>query len=174
LYGKADQSLRASVTTDAAVHPVKQGATAAVKVTLATTGSAPVDEPVTVAARSAITFGAPQCAGLRVSVGAGRRVRFRTGGYSETSLGLATIAGVGARVDFRGNRHAGGVQTPSAIVLPRGRTRVQVVVPSATTTTVRVRAGAVVVAPRIRGSTYGRRIVVRAGHGVRCVGRVCR
>ncbi|MFG2789341.1 carbohydrate binding domain-containing protein [Streptomyces sp. NPDC048419] len=49
LYGKADQSLRASVTTDAAVHPVKQGATAAVKVTLATTGSAPIDEPVTVA-----------------------------------------------------------------------------------------------------------------------------
>ncbi|NUP79001.1 MAG: glycosyl hydrolase [Nonomuraea sp.] len=53
LYGKADQSLRASVTTDAAVHPVKEGGTATVKVTLATTGSAPVEEPVTVAYETA-------------------------------------------------------------------------------------------------------------------------
>ncbi|MFK0154521.1 glycoside hydrolase family 3 protein [Streptomyces sp. NPDC090493] len=49
LYGKADQALRASVTTDAAVYPVKEGATATVKVTVATTGSAPIDDPVTVA-----------------------------------------------------------------------------------------------------------------------------
>ncbi|MGY4979686.1 glycoside hydrolase family 3 protein [Streptomyces sp. 900105755] len=49
LYGKADQSLRASVTTDAAVYPVKEGSTASVKVTVATTGSAPIDDPVTVA-----------------------------------------------------------------------------------------------------------------------------
>ncbi|WAZ24307.1 CIA30 family protein [Streptomyces cinnabarinus] len=49
LYGRADQSLRASVTTDAAVYPVSEGGTATVRVTLATTGSAPVDEPVTVA-----------------------------------------------------------------------------------------------------------------------------
>ncbi|MFF4503976.1 glycoside hydrolase family 3 N-terminal domain-containing protein [Streptomyces sp. NPDC001401] len=48
LYGKADQSLRANVTTDAAVYPVKEGGTAAVKVTVATTGSAPIDDPVTV------------------------------------------------------------------------------------------------------------------------------
>ncbi|MGW0993060.1 glycoside hydrolase family 3 protein [Streptomyces sp. NPDC002523] len=48
LYGAADQSLRASVTTDAAVHPVKEGDTATVEVTLATTGAKPVDEPVTV------------------------------------------------------------------------------------------------------------------------------
>ncbi|MER6571387.1 glycoside hydrolase family 3 N-terminal domain-containing protein [Streptomyces sp. NPDC001093] len=48
LYGKADQSLRASVSTDAAVYPVEQGGTAAVKVTLATTGDRPVDDPVTV------------------------------------------------------------------------------------------------------------------------------
>lgn len=48
LYGRADQSLHASVTTDAAVHPVEEGGTAKVRVTLATTGSAPVDEPVTV------------------------------------------------------------------------------------------------------------------------------
>ncbi|MFE5030490.1 glycoside hydrolase family 3 protein [Streptomyces sp. NPDC056683] len=49
LYGKADQALRASVTTDAAVYPVKEGSTASVKVTVATTGSAPIDDPVTVA-----------------------------------------------------------------------------------------------------------------------------
>ncbi|MEU1514247.1 glycoside hydrolase family 3 N-terminal domain-containing protein [Streptomyces sp. NPDC005811] len=48
LYGRADQSLRASVTTDAAVYPVREGGAATVRVTLATTGSAPVDEPVTV------------------------------------------------------------------------------------------------------------------------------
>ncbi|GAA3816280.1 glycoside hydrolase family 3 protein [Streptomyces chiangmaiensis] len=48
LYGKADQSLRASVTTDAGVYPVGEGGTATVKVTVATTGSAPIDDPVTV------------------------------------------------------------------------------------------------------------------------------
>ncbi|MFF3908637.1 carbohydrate binding domain-containing protein [Streptomyces sp. NPDC001848] len=48
LYGRADQSLRASVTTDSAVHPVQEGGTAQVKVSVATTGSAPLDEPVTV------------------------------------------------------------------------------------------------------------------------------
>ncbi|MDX3113619.1 glycoside hydrolase family 3 protein [Streptomyces scabiei] len=49
LYGSADQALRASVTTDAAVYPVREGDTAAVSVTVATTGSAPLGEPVTVA-----------------------------------------------------------------------------------------------------------------------------
>ncbi|MET9910744.1 glycoside hydrolase family 3 N-terminal domain-containing protein [Streptomyces sp. NPDC006476] len=55
LYGRADQSLRASVTTDSAVHPVREGGTATVKVTLATTGSAPVDDPVTVHYETATT-----------------------------------------------------------------------------------------------------------------------
>jgi beta-glucosidase len=53
LYGKADQSLRASVLTDSAVYPVREGGTAQVKVTVATTGSAPIDEPVTVAYETA-------------------------------------------------------------------------------------------------------------------------
>ncbi|WP_329270506.1 glycoside hydrolase family 3 protein [Streptomyces sp. NBC_01451] len=48
LYGRADQSLRASVTTDSAVYPVKEGGTATVGVTLGTTGSAPLTDPVTV------------------------------------------------------------------------------------------------------------------------------
>ncbi|WP_107419794.1 glycoside hydrolase family 3 protein, partial [Streptomyces carpinensis] len=55
LYGRADQSLRASVTTDAPVYPVEEGGTATVKVTVATTGSAPIDEPVTVEYRTATT-----------------------------------------------------------------------------------------------------------------------
>lgn len=41
LYGRADQALRAHVTTDAAVYPVREGGTATVSVTVATTGSAP-------------------------------------------------------------------------------------------------------------------------------------
>ncbi|WP_299533727.1 glycoside hydrolase family 3 N-terminal domain-containing protein [uncultured Streptomyces sp.] len=49
LYGKADPALTASVVTDAAVHPVKDGSTATVKLSLATTGSTPLGEPVTVA-----------------------------------------------------------------------------------------------------------------------------
>ncbi|MFD9463195.1 glycoside hydrolase family 3 N-terminal domain-containing protein [Streptomyces sp. NPDC060027] len=53
LYGRADQSLRASVTTDAAVHTVKEGSAAAVQVSVATTGAAPIDEPVTVGYESA-------------------------------------------------------------------------------------------------------------------------
>ncbi|MFF5405949.1 glycoside hydrolase family 3 N-terminal domain-containing protein [Streptomyces misionensis] len=52
LYGKADQTLRAAVTTDAPVHPVTEGDTAEVRVTLATTGDRPVDEPVTVSYRT--------------------------------------------------------------------------------------------------------------------------
>ncbi|MEU3525742.1 glycoside hydrolase family 3 N-terminal domain-containing protein [Streptomyces sp. NPDC038707] len=48
LYGTADPALRASVTTDAPVHPVKEGGTAKVKVSVATTGEAPLTDPVTV------------------------------------------------------------------------------------------------------------------------------
>ncbi|MFD0308232.1 glycoside hydrolase family 3 N-terminal domain-containing protein [Streptomyces sp. NPDC127119] len=53
LYGKADQALRANVVTDAAVYPVKEGRSAAVRITVATTGSAPIEEPVTVAYETA-------------------------------------------------------------------------------------------------------------------------
>ncbi len=49
LYGKAEPALTARVVTDAAVYPVAEGGTAQVKVSVATTGSGPVDEPVTVA-----------------------------------------------------------------------------------------------------------------------------
>lgn len=49
LYGKADAALKASVVTDAAVRTVKEGGTADIDVSVATTGSAPIEEPVTVA-----------------------------------------------------------------------------------------------------------------------------
>ncbi|MFF1446058.1 glycoside hydrolase family 3 N-terminal domain-containing protein [Streptomyces sp. NPDC058295] len=55
LYGRADQSLRAAVTTDAAVYPVREGRAAAVRLTVATTGAAPLDEPVTVAYETSAT-----------------------------------------------------------------------------------------------------------------------
>jgi beta-glucosidase len=48
LYGRADRTPRASVTTGSAVYPVEEGRTAAVRVTVATTGSVPLAEPVTV------------------------------------------------------------------------------------------------------------------------------
>ena len=53
LYGRADQSLRTSVTTDSVVHPVREGGTAKIEVTAATTGSAPLGDPVTVAYETA-------------------------------------------------------------------------------------------------------------------------
>ncbi|MEU9064278.1 glycoside hydrolase family 3 N-terminal domain-containing protein [Streptomyces sp. NPDC048430] len=49
LYGKADPALKSSVVVDSAVHTVKEGGTADIKISVATTGSAPTEEPVTVA-----------------------------------------------------------------------------------------------------------------------------
>ncbi|MFY0508815.1 glycoside hydrolase family 3 N-terminal domain-containing protein [Streptomyces anulatus] len=48
LYGKADPALTASVVTDTAVRPVKNGDTADIGLSVATTGSLPTEEPVTV------------------------------------------------------------------------------------------------------------------------------
>ncbi|MEU4190734.1 glycoside hydrolase family 3 N-terminal domain-containing protein [Kribbella sp. NPDC026611] len=48
VYGKADPALKASVLTDAGVYPVKEGGTAQVKVSVATTDGTPLGEPVTV------------------------------------------------------------------------------------------------------------------------------
>ncbi|MFI6209600.1 glycoside hydrolase family 3 N-terminal domain-containing protein [Streptomyces sp. NPDC051041] len=53
LYGRADPSLRAFVTTGSAVYPVDEGGTASVEVTVGTTGSAPLADPVTVAYETA-------------------------------------------------------------------------------------------------------------------------
>lgn len=48
LYGKPDSTLQASVSTDSALYPVDAGGTAEVAISLGTTGSVPVDAPVTV------------------------------------------------------------------------------------------------------------------------------
>ncbi|WP_031485243.1 glycoside hydrolase family 3 protein [Streptomyces bicolor] len=48
LYGKADQSRTASVLPGSAVIPTDEGGTATARLTVATTGSAPIAEPVTV------------------------------------------------------------------------------------------------------------------------------
>ncbi|MFH9196056.1 glycoside hydrolase family 3 N-terminal domain-containing protein [Streptomyces anulatus] len=48
LYGKADPALTASVVTDTAVRPVKNGDSADIGLSVATTGSLPTEEPVTV------------------------------------------------------------------------------------------------------------------------------
>ena len=52
IFGKADPALKASVVTDAGVYPVKEGGTAQVKVSVATTGSIPLEEPVIVEYRT--------------------------------------------------------------------------------------------------------------------------
>ncbi|MFF1462524.1 glycoside hydrolase family 3 N-terminal domain-containing protein [Streptomyces sp. NPDC058330] len=49
LYGKADPALQASVVVGSAVHPVEDGGTADIGISVATTGSGPLEEPVTVA-----------------------------------------------------------------------------------------------------------------------------
>ncbi|WP_370415857.1 glycoside hydrolase family 3 N-terminal domain-containing protein [Streptomyces fradiae] len=49
LYGKADPALNTRVVTGAVVHPVDEGGTARIDVSVATTASQPTGEPVTVA-----------------------------------------------------------------------------------------------------------------------------
>ncbi|GFM99585.1 hypothetical protein Sfulv_43960 [Streptomyces fulvorobeus] len=49
LYGKPDPALKSGVVVDSALHPVKEGATAHIEISVATTGSLPIEEPVTVA-----------------------------------------------------------------------------------------------------------------------------
>lgn len=48
LYGAAEPALTTKVVTAAAVYPVSEGGTAEVEVSVATTGSGPIAEPVTV------------------------------------------------------------------------------------------------------------------------------
>jgi hypothetical protein len=133
-----------------------------------------VDDAVSLGRRSSLTFGAPECRGFRVTVASRRSTGIRTGAYSATSRGFATVVAGSATVGFRGDRHSGGLETPGAIVLPRTLARFSAAATSRTVTTVRVRSGTVAVAPRLRRATFGKRVVVRAGHGVRCAARVCR
>ncbi|WP_405573024.1 glycoside hydrolase family 3 C-terminal domain-containing protein [Streptomyces sp. NBC_01167] len=85
LYGKADPALKASVLTDAAVHPVDEGGTAKVKISVATTGSGPTEEPVTVAYT---TEGGSAEAGKDYTPVSGT-VTFPAGSVSGTSTSVA-------------------------------------------------------------------------------------
>ncbi|MFD3438176.1 glycoside hydrolase family 3 N-terminal domain-containing protein [Streptomyces sp. NPDC058685] len=85
LYGKADPALKASVITDAAVHPVDEGGTAKVKISVATTGSGPTEEPVTVAYT---TEGGTAEAGRDYTPVSGT-VTFPAGSVSGTSTSVA-------------------------------------------------------------------------------------
>ncbi|MFF7205760.1 glycoside hydrolase family 3 N-terminal domain-containing protein [Streptomyces sp. NPDC008141] len=85
LYGKADPALKASVITDAAVHPVDEGGTAKVKISVATTGSGPTEEPVTVAYS---TEGGTAEAGKDYTPVSGT-VTFPAGSVSGTSTSVA-------------------------------------------------------------------------------------
>lgn len=49
LYGTADPALRARVSTDSVVYPVKEGGSAKVKLSVTTTGNVPMSDDVTVA-----------------------------------------------------------------------------------------------------------------------------
>ncbi|MFD5077170.1 glycoside hydrolase family 3 N-terminal domain-containing protein [Streptomyces sp. NPDC058371] len=53
LYGTADPARNAGVVTDSVIHTVKEGDKAAVKISVATTGSVPTEGPVTVAYETA-------------------------------------------------------------------------------------------------------------------------
>ncbi|WP_435860275.1 glycoside hydrolase family 3 N-terminal domain-containing protein [Streptomyces roseus] len=48
VYGAADPAVQTKVVTDSTVHPVKEGGSADVRISVATTGSGPLTEPVTV------------------------------------------------------------------------------------------------------------------------------
>ncbi|MET9663863.1 glycoside hydrolase family 3 N-terminal domain-containing protein [Streptomyces sp. NPDC006475] len=85
LYGKAAPALKASVLTDAAVHPVDEGGTAKVKISVATTGSGPTEEPVTVAYT---TEGGSAEAGKDYTPVSGT-VTFPAGSVSGTSTSVA-------------------------------------------------------------------------------------
>lgn len=140
---------------------------------------------VAVPNRGRIAFGAAECHALRIAVAG--PASFVPGDYARASYGTSTLLGYGARADFRGDQHSGGVETANAAVLPRGgRSRASKVarfevvsLPKrlGRVTTVRVRRGAVYVAARSSGrhARYGPAIAVRAGQRavVRCE-RACR
>ncbi|MFD4528763.1 glycoside hydrolase family 3 N-terminal domain-containing protein [Streptomyces sp. NPDC058470] len=108
LYGTADQSLRASVLTDSTVYPVKEGGRANVKVSVATTGALPLDEPVTVAyettggtadsgkdykpVKGSITFPAGTASGASRTVSV-TTVKDRSGESAETIPLKLTVTG---------------------------------------------------------------------------------
>ncbi|WP_406865471.1 glycoside hydrolase family 3 N-terminal domain-containing protein [Streptomyces sp. HUAS MG47] len=86
LYGKADPALNTRVVTGAVVHPVDEGGTARIDVSVATTGSQPTGEPVTVA--YATEDGGPAQAGEDYTPVSGS-VTFPAGTPSGTTRSIA-------------------------------------------------------------------------------------
>ncbi|MFE9769086.1 glycoside hydrolase family 3 N-terminal domain-containing protein [Streptomyces sp. NPDC005808] len=109
----ADQSLSASVLTDSTVYPVEEGGRAKVKVSVATTGAVPLDEPVTVAYETAggtadagkdykpvqgsVTFPAGTASGASRTVSV-TTVKDRSGESAETIPLKLTVTGANAPV----------------------------------------------------------------------------
>jgi len=129
---------------------------------------------VWVAKHGRITYGAPECHGLRVTVSG--PVSFVPGDYAQHGYGSPLALGFGGRADFTGDQHSGGVVTDSAVALPRGtRTgpsklaRFQVVSSPkrlGRITRVRVLRGSVYVAGRTGVARYGRPLVAERGQTV--------
>jgi hypothetical protein len=65
-----------------------------------------------------IAFGAPECAGFRISLRGGRE--FFPGSYERRRRGGETGIGRGALARFVGDRHAGGIATEDALVVSAG------------------------------------------------------
>ena len=144
------------------------------------------DYRVWVAKHGHVTYGAPECHGLRATVAGA--ATFIPGDYARRGYGASMQLGFGGAADFRGDQHSGGVETANAVALPRGKVtapakiaRFEIVsYPKklGRVTRVHVKQGTVYVAGRMlqRGVVYGRTDVVRAGQTVyvRCTGRICK
>jgi hypothetical protein len=121
-----------------------------------------------------VTYGAPECHGLRVTVSG--PASFVPGDYARHGYGSPLALGPGGRVDFAGDQHSGGVATDNAVALPRGtrtgpslRARFQVVSSPkrlGRITRIRVLRGSVYVAGRTGSARYGRPLVARRGQTV--------
>lgn len=133
-----------------------------------------------------VTYGAPECHGLRATVDGA--ATFTPGDYARGSYGAAMELGTGANADFRGDQHSGGVETNNAIALPLGKpgaaskvARFQVASSAkklGRVTRVHVSYGTVYVAGRkpAKRVAYGTPVVARAGQTVvvSCSGRTCK
>jgi hypothetical protein len=128
--------------------------------------------------RSRIVLGAPDCRGFRVAIrGAGF---FTAGAYAKRGRGEFTTIDLGASARFRGDQHAGGMETQSALVWPKGRrfgpiriAEFEVVPQAGRETRVRVFRGAAWVAAGPGAGAMSAPVLVPAGYVavVRCTTR---
>src|SRR5947207_8740057 len=69
--------------------------------------------------RGRLTYGAPECHGLRTTVTG--PASFVPGEYARTGEGSPTVLGFDAVADVHGDQHSGGVVTDNAVALPLGK-----------------------------------------------------